>query len=182
MTKKPLGVCDRHGIDFRHTEQDSCPNWRPVEASAPAEKSLENISERFHRIKHTLGRDAALRDLSGAPAAPPAREWPKCKWCHSDLVQFVKNSGKCPKCGALDFFESAAPKDQTQAIEESVQALREASRSLANEVAACTGMSEWELRGTLGNTNFTCLTTRMTEVRSALAALDAILPILRSKV
>jgi hypothetical protein len=46
--------------------------------------------------------------------------------------------------------------------------VRDAARHLANEVAACTGMEEAELRHLLGNTNFNCLVRRMNEVRAIL--------------
>lgn len=47
-----------------------------------------------------------LLTLAGVAATVETPQgWPKCKWCKTDLERFVKESGKCPKCGALDFFE-----------------------------------------------------------------------------
>ena len=52
-----------------------------------------------------------LAALAAQPVAPPDPLWPKCKWCGSDLERYVKETGTCPKCGAIDFNEPrvAAP-------------------------------------------------------------------------
>jgi hypothetical protein len=57
-----------------------------------------------------------LREVSidAEPPAVPAPTnsksiWPTCKWCGADLERFVKDSGKCPKCGAMEFPTVPAP-------------------------------------------------------------------------
>ena len=47
--------------------------------------------------------DAALRI-----SEPEPQVWPICKWCLTDLERWVRQSGKCPACGAIDWMEQPA--------------------------------------------------------------------------
>jgi hypothetical protein len=78
------------------------------------------INERFvseEEMKQVVAKQMADSCTPQPPAPEPANRWPKCKWCCTDLERFVRESGKCPACGAIDFMEPPAAPEQPLAPE-----------------------------------------------------------------
>lgn len=128
-----------------------------------------------HAAVARLEADDAKREAS-APAAPPADEielaWNLGSKALADWMiahSFATGHGDhfADLLNELGW-QVKELRDKAAAPDAELRELRAASRHLANEVAACTGMEEPELRHLLGNTNFNCLVRRMNEVRELL--------------
>ena len=65
-----------------------------------ARQYMQHAQQREHRINELEAELLALR-----VSEPEPQVWPICKWCLTDLERWVRQSGKCPACGAIDWME-----------------------------------------------------------------------------